>query len=58
MEIMKRLVQEEEGQGMVEYALIIGIISIAALAFLPGIGSKIGDIFKKVETVIKTVSTS
>ena len=25
MEIMRRLVQEEEGQGMVEYALIIGI---------------------------------
>ena len=28
MEIMKRLVQEEEGQGMVEYALIIALISI------------------------------
>ena len=30
MEIMRRLVQEEEGQGMVEYALIIALISIAA----------------------------
>ena len=29
MEIMKRLVREEEGQGMVEYALIIAVISIA-----------------------------
>ena len=34
MEIMKRLVQEEEGQGMVEYALIIALISIAAIAIM------------------------
>ena len=32
MEIMRRLVQEEEGQGMVEYALIIGLISIVVIA--------------------------
>lgn len=32
MEIMKRLVVEEEGQGMVEYALVIGVISIALIA--------------------------
>ncbi len=31
MEIMKRLVQEEEGQGLVEYALIIALISIVAI---------------------------
>jgi pilus assembly protein Flp/PilA len=31
MEIMKRLVREEEGQGMVEYALVIGVISIALI---------------------------
>ena len=32
MEIMKRLVREEEGQGLVEYVLIVGVVvAIAAL---------------------------
>ena len=30
MELLKRFVQEEEGQGLVEYALIIGLIAIVA----------------------------
>ena len=34
MGIMKRLVQEEKGQGMVEYALIIALVSIAAVVAL------------------------
>lgn len=48
MEIMKRLVQEEEGQGLVEYALIIALISIAAIAIMPTLGKKISDIFTKI----------
>ena len=32
MEIMRRLYSEEEGQGLVEYALIIALISIVAIA--------------------------
>ena len=31
MEIMRRLYSEEEGQGLVEYALIIALISIVAI---------------------------
>lgn len=58
MEIMKRLVREEEGQGMVEYALIIGLISIAAILTIPTIGEKIASIFTKVNTEIQKVKTS
>ncbi|MGO4886437.1 Flp family type IVb pilin [Anaerobacillus sp. MEB173] len=31
MEMMKRLIVEEEGQGMVEYGLITGLIAIIAV---------------------------
>lgn len=48
MEIMKRLVQEEEGQGVVEYALIVGLISIAAIALMPSIGTKVTAIFQSI----------
>lgn len=57
MEIMKRLVREEEGQGMVEYALILGIISIAAIAILPNIGREVGKIFSEIEKALTIVKT-
>lgn len=38
MEIMKRLVREEEGQGMVEYALIIALIAVVAAAGVRALG--------------------
>jgi pilus assembly protein Flp/PilA len=47
---MKNLViwfkNEESGQGMVEYALIIALISIAAIAVLALMGPKIANTFK------------
>lgn len=39
MELIKRLMKEEEGQGLVEYALIIALIAVAcigAITFLSG----------------------
>lgn len=45
---MKRLVREEEGQGVMEYALIVGLISIAAIALMPSIGEKVETIFQSI----------
>ncbi|MDP4109465.1 MAG: Flp family type IVb pilin [Bacillota bacterium] len=49
---MKKLVSktagflsEEDGQGMVEYGLILGLIAVAAIAALVALGPKISDIF-------------
>jgi len=48
---MKNLIawfKDEEGQGMVEYALIIGLISIVAIAVLIVVGIKITNKFQNV----------
>jgi pilus assembly protein Flp/PilA len=48
---MKNLIawfKDEEGQGMVEYALIIGLISIVAIAVLIVVGNKIKTKFQAV----------
>lgn len=40
--------EREEGQGMVEYALILALVSIAAIAVLPGLGTAIVNVFTTV----------
>lgn len=49
MELMKRLWKEEEGQGMVEYALIIGVLALVIVAVGPKILAIITDLFDKVK---------
>lgn len=47
-EMVKRLITEESGQGMTEYALILALVSIAAITMLSGLGTRIRDIFEQV----------
>ena len=42
------LLQEEDGQGMVEYALILGIISLAAITVLVPMGKQIVENFNTI----------
>ena len=39
--------RDENGQGMVEYALILGLIAIAAVVVLIVLGPKIKQLFQK-----------
>lgn len=48
------ILKQEEGQGMVEYALIIGLVSIAAIAALILLGPKITAMFSKVTESLPT----
>ncbi|QQY80123.1 pilus assembly protein Flp/PilA [Keratinibaculum paraultunense] len=43
------LMNEESGQGMVEYGLILALIAIVAALALSPLGTKIADVFKNVE---------
>jgi pilus assembly protein Flp/PilA len=40
--------REEEGQGLVEYALIIVLVSIASILALTALGGQITDVFTKI----------
>lgn len=48
-------VREEKGQGMVEYALIIGLVSIVAIGVLVLFGPAIADIFQEIMDKLNTV---
>ncbi len=43
---------EEEGQGLVEYALILVLISIAAIAIMTTVGSSVVDVFTTIASAL------
>ena len=45
MKWLKNLMKDEEGQGMVEYGLLIGLIAIVVIVALLVLGPKIRDLF-------------
>lgn len=52
-----RFLRDEEGATAIEYGIIAGLISVAIIAFLPGIGDKLKVIFQKIDTAITAAGT-
>ena len=49
LQAVKELINREEGQDLVEYALLISLLSVAAIAFLPALATAIKAAFVGVE---------
>lgn len=49
---MKSLLRREEGQGLVEYGLIIFLVSIVVIAILILVGPRIGSMFSSITAAI------
>jgi len=47
---MQNKMQEEEGQGLVEYALIIVLVSIAVIIALTALGTSVSSVFNVIVT--------
>ena len=52
LEMAKVVLQNRKGQGLVEYGLILALISIAAIATMPGLGTAIAGVFTDVVAAI------
>lgn len=46
--------KDENGQGMVEYALILGLIAVAAIVIIIALGPKIKNMFAKANSQAAT----
>jgi len=46
--------QGEEGQGLVEYALIIVLVAIAVITLLTTLGGDIGNVFSNISSTLQT----
>lgn len=47
--------RREEGQALVEYALILALVSIASIAMLTTLGGDIGNVLTSVSTALQAV---
>jgi len=50
MELMKRLINNEEGQGLVEYALIVGLIALICVGAITLAGTSVSNIWNTLQT--------
>lgn len=55
MRLLKRLWTGEEGQGMVEYALIIGLVAVVLILVIPGMTDSIEAVFNKIKDSLNGV---
>ncbi len=54
--MMKQFLQEEEGQTLVEYGLLISLIALVVIAVLTLLGGKINGVFTTANNSIKTTT--
>jgi pilus assembly protein Flp/PilA len=56
LEVMKRFMQEEEGQDLVEYALLLVFLALAAITVLPTLGKAVNNVFSQSASTLTTGS--
>jgi pilus assembly protein Flp/PilA len=52
--ILARLHREEEGQGMVEYTLIIALVALAATAGMTTLATAVNSAFTKIGSILSS----
>ena len=49
-DLVTRLVLEDEGQDLIEYGLLIGIVAVAAITAIVAIGPKVGSYYSQLNS--------
>ena len=55
-ESIKRLIYEEEGQDLVEYALLLVFLALAAITGLPALGEAVSNVFVRAKSTLESGS--
>jgi len=50
--LLSQFVRDEQGQDLIEYGLLIGIITAGAITFITPIGNKVSQYFSKLNSTL------
>ena len=53
---MRALLHDDEGQDLIEYALLAGLISLVAVAMVTSAGEQVNGIFTKISAKLTTAN--
>jgi len=53
--LISRLVREEQGQDIIEYALLAAAISVVAIPTVPAIGTAVNSAYTNVKTQVQSL---
>jgi pilus assembly protein Flp/PilA len=56
LDLLKRFIKEEEGQDLVEYALLLVFIALIVIAALPNLGKTVSNVFSNAASVLQSGS--
>ncbi len=58
MTALKMLLVDESGQGMTEYAILLGTLALGAILTLVAIGGRVKTVFNNVSAQVNSVPTT
>ena len=58
MKALLRFVKDENGQDLIEYALLAGFISLAAVAAITSVGGSLNTVYGNVNTKVGNAASS
>ena len=53
--LFNRFVREEEGQDLIEYALLAALLAVVSIVALQALGPVISEVWNKINTAISSV---
>lgn len=56
VQMVRNVMKREEGQGMVEYAMIIGLVAVGVLALLALMGTQVANVFTAITNALSSFS--
>jgi pilus assembly protein Flp/PilA len=56
IEMIKKLISDEEGQDLVEYALLLVFLALAAITVLPTLGKAVNNVFSQSASSLTSAS--
>lgn len=56
-DLSKKLISEESGQDLIEYALVAALIGLGAVAALKGVTNSVGNVFNSLGNTFTTATS-